>query len=134
MVEEKEASAVASDPAAPEPPPSQLDIFKNRIHLLRDSNTGDFVAWVSLISSAEETSASDIEVISSVYCSFLLEFPLCYGYWIKYAAHKARFCTYEDVVEVYEQAVQAVPHSVDLWVSYCGFGICAYEDPAHIRR
>jgi pre-mRNA-processing factor 39 len=77
---------------------------------------------------------SDIEVISLVYRSFLLEFPLCHGYWIKYAAHKARLCTYEDVVEVYEQAVQAVPHSVDLWVSYCGFGMSVYEDPALIRR
>jgi pre-mRNA-processing factor 39 len=76
----------------------------------------------------------DIEVISLVYNSFLLEFPLCYGYWIKYAAHKAWLCKNKDVVDIYEQAVQAVPHSVDLWVSYCGFGICAYEEPADIRR
>ena len=77
---------------------------------------------------------NDIEVISLVYHSFLLEFPLCHGYWIKYAAHKTRLSTYEDVVEVYEQAIQAVPHSVDLWVSYCGFGMSVYEDPALIRR
>ena len=76
----------------------------------------------------------DIDVISLVYNSFLLEFPLCYGYWIKYAAHKARLCTNRDVVDIYEQAVQAVPHSVDLWVSYCCFGTCAYEEPADIRR
>jgi hypothetical protein len=36
------------------------------------------------------------------------------------------------VVEVYEQVVQAVPHSVDLCFSYCGFGVCA--DPADMRR
>lgn len=77
---------------------------------------------------------NDIEVISLVYRSFLLEFPLCHGYWIKYAAHKARLCTYEDVVDVYEQAVQAVPHSVDIWVSYCGFGMSVHEDPALVRR
>ncbi|KAM0906148.1 hypothetical protein ACQ4PT_017082 [Festuca glaucescens] len=116
-----------------EPSPSKLDNFKNSLHLLSNGNTSDFDAWVSLISSAEETSANDIEVLSLVYRSFLLEFPLCHGYWIKYAAHKARLCTYEDVVEVYEQAVQAVPHSVDLWVSYCGFGMSVYEDPALIR-
>ncbi|KAM0825922.1 hypothetical protein ACQ4PT_069227 [Festuca glaucescens] len=113
--------------------PSKLDNFKNSLHLLSNGNTSDFDAWVSLISSAEEISANDVEVISLVYRSFLLEFPLCHGYWIKYAAHKARLCTYEDVVEVYEQAVQAVPHSVDLWVSYCGFGMSVYEDPALIR-
>ncbi|XP_034598592.1 uncharacterized protein [Setaria viridis] len=126
------AGALASEAAAPEHHPSQLDVFKNRIRLLRN-RTGNFDAWVSLISVAEGTSADDIEVISLVYGSFLLEFPLCYGYWIKYAAHKARLCMNRDVVDVYEQAVQAVPHSVDLWVSYCGFGVCAYEEPADIR-
>uniref|UniRef100_A0A0E0LUG3 Suppressor of forked domain-containing protein n=1 Tax=Oryza punctata TaxID=4537 RepID=A0A0E0LUG3_ORYPU len=93
---------------APEPLPSQLDILKNTIQSLRDSNTHDFDAWVSLIKAAEETSM--------------------------YAAHKARLCTNKDVEEVYEQAVQAVSHSVDLWVSYCGFAMCTYEEPAHIRR
>jgi hypothetical protein len=76
----------------------------------------------------------DIEVMSLVYHNFLLEFPLCYGYWIKYAAHKARLCTTRYVMDVYEQAVHAVPHSVDIWVNYCGFGICAFEEPAHVRR
>ncbi|CAO2210791.1 unnamed protein product [Urochloa humidicola] len=128
------AVAVEPDAAAPEHHPSKLDVFQNRIRLLHDRNMVDFDAWVSLISDAEGTSADDIEVISLVYSSFLLEFPLCYGYWIKYAAHKARLCTNGDVVDVYEQAVQAVPHSVDLWVSYCGFGVCAYEEPADIRR
>ncbi|KAF0898892.1 hypothetical protein E2562_012602 [Oryza meyeriana var. granulata] len=116
------------------PLPSQLDILKNSIQSLRDSNSHNFDAWVLLIKAAEETSINDIEVISLVYHSFLLEFPLCYGYWIKYAAHKARLCTNGEVVEVYEQAVQAVPYSVDIWVSYCGFAVCAYEEPAHIRR
>ncbi|XP_044965548.1 polyhomeotic-proximal chromatin protein isoform X2 [Hordeum vulgare subsp. vulgare] len=116
-----------------EPSASQLDVFKRKLRLLIDGNTSDFDTWVSLISSAEETSVNDIGVISLVYRTFLLEFPLCYGYWIKYAAHKARLCTYDDVVGVYEQAVQAVPHCTDLWVSYCGFAMSAYEDPALIR-
>nr|CAB3480820.1 unnamed protein product [Digitaria exilis] len=109
------------------------DIFRNRVQLLHDRSTTDFDAWVSLISAAEGALADDIEGISLVYNSFLLEFPLCYAYWIKFAAHKARLCMNRDVVAVYEEAVQAVPHSVDLWVSYCGFGICAYEEPADIR-
>jgi hypothetical protein len=33
------------------------DNFKNSLHLLSNGNTSDFDAWVSLISSAEETSA-----------------------------------------------------------------------------
>ncbi|KAL6900645.1 hypothetical protein ACP4OV_005321 [Aristida adscensionis] len=160
---EAAASAVASDAPAPERPSSQLegngcgfirgkkgsvnmmpvgrkvahflglDALKNRIHLLCATTKGDFDAWVSVISSVEGTSSDDIDIISLAYDKFLLEFPLCYGYWIKYAAHVARLCTYGDAVEVYEQAIQSIPHSVDLWVSYCGFSINANEDPAHIR-
>jgi hypothetical protein len=33
------------------------DNFKNSLHLLSNGNTCDFDAWVTLISSAEETSA-----------------------------------------------------------------------------
>ncbi|XP_052164645.1 pre-mRNA-processing factor 39-2 isoform X2 [Oryza glaberrima] len=106
-MEEEEEQPGAGAPA-PEPLPSQLDILKNTIQSLRDSNRHDFDAWVSLIKAAEETSM--------------------------YAAHKARLCTNKEVEEVYEQAVQAVPHSIDLWVSYCGFAMCTYEEPAHIRR
>uniref|UniRef100_A0A0E0AUX0 Suppressor of forked domain-containing protein n=1 Tax=Oryza glumipatula TaxID=40148 RepID=A0A0E0AUX0_9ORYZ len=106
-MEEEEEQPGAGAPA-PEPLPSQLDILKNTIQSLRDSNRHDFDAWVSLIKAAEETSM--------------------------YAANKARLCTNKEVEEVYEQAVQAVPHSIDLWVSYCGFAMCTYEEPAHIRR
>lgn len=132
---EADAMALASEAAAPELPSShsQLDFFKTRVQLLCESNTRDFDAWVSLINAAEGTSADDIEVMSLVYHNFLLEFPLCYGYWIKYAAHKARLCTTRYVMDVYEQAVHAVPHSVDIWVNYCEFGICAFEEPAHVR-
>ncbi|KAL6646426.1 hypothetical protein ACP70R_018034 [Stipagrostis hirtigluma subsp. patula] len=120
MEPEPEAAAadLAPDAAAPESSSSQLDAFKSRIRLLCDTNKGDFDAWVSLINSVEATSADDIDVISLVYHGFLLQFPLCHGYWIKYAAHKARLCTYGDVVEVYEQAIQAIPHSVDLWLLF----------------
>ncbi|GAU18773.1 hypothetical protein TSUD_80620 [Trifolium subterraneum] len=68
----------------------------------------DFDEWVSLV--------SDIEKI----------YP--------YAAHMARSCTMEKVVEVFEQAVSAATYSVGMWVDYCSFGMSAFEDASDIRR
>jgi len=75
-----------------------------------------------------------MESIRQVYDAFLLEFPLCYGYWKKYANHVAYHCNLNEVEKVYERAIEAIPYSVDLWVSYCSFGVLAYEDPADVRR
>lgn len=69
-----------------------------------------------------------------VYDAFLAEFPLCYGYWKKYADHEARLGTIEKVVEVYERSVQAVTYSVDIWLHYCMFAISTYGDPDTVRR
>lgn len=76
----------------------------------------------------------DIIKIRKVYDAFLAEFPLCYGYWKKYADHEARLGTLENVVEVYERAVQAVTYSVDIWLHYCMFAISTYGDPDTVRR
>lgn len=75
-----------------------------------------------------------IEMLSSVYEAFLSKFPLCHIYWIMYAYHKARLCAIDDALEVYEQAVNMVAYSVDLWANYCSFSIQCYEDPEDVRR
>ncbi|XP_043700368.1 uncharacterized protein LOC122651102, partial [Telopea speciosissima] len=93
-----------------------------------------FDAWISLIEEIEKTSPDDIGKISLVYESFLSQFPLCYGYWKKYANHKARLSTFDKVVEIYEQAVQSATYCVGLWVDYCSFGMLLFEDPLDIQR
>ena len=72
--------------------------------------------------------------IRRVYDAFLAEFPLCYGYWKKYADHEARFGSTDKVVEVYERAVHGVTYSVDIWLHYCIFTLSTYGDPETIRR
>lgn len=72
--------------------------------------------------------------IRRVYDAFLAEFPLCYGYWKKYADHESRVGSMDKVVEVYERAVQGVTYSVDIWLHYCMFAINTYGDPDTIRR
>ena len=76
----------------------------------------------------------DMEKICLVYDRFLSKFPLCYGYWMKYASHMTHLCTLDKVIEVLERAVLSATYSVDLWVHYCSFGMSAFEDPSDIRR
>ena len=56
----------------------------------------------------------DVEKICLIYDHFLSNFPLCHGYWRKYAAHMARLCTTDKVVEVFEKAVSAATYSVGM--------------------
>ncbi|KAI3800696.1 hypothetical protein L1987_28790 [Smallanthus sonchifolius] len=94
----------------------------------------DFNSWTSLISEIEKTYSDNIKAISSVYESFLSWFPLCHGYWKKYADHMVRLCNVEKAVEIFEQAVQSATYSVGLWVEYCSFSIHAFADPFDVRR
>ncbi|GAY35052.1 hypothetical protein CUMW_014000 [Citrus unshiu] len=94
----------------------------------------DFDEWTSLISEIENSCPDDIEMIGLVYDSFLAEFPLCYGYWRKYADHKARLCSIDKVVEVFERAVQSATYSVDVWFHYCSLSMSTFEDPNDVRR
>ncbi|EOY27807.1 hypothetical protein QUC31_012696 [Theobroma cacao] len=94
----------------------------------------DFDGWTSLILDVENSFHDEIEKICLVYDSFLFEFPLCYGYWRKYADHVIRLCTIDKAVEVFERAVQSATYSVGVWVDYCGFAISVFEDANDIRR
>ncbi|MBA0807741.1 hypothetical protein Gohar_023527, partial [Gossypium harknessii] len=81
----------------------------------------DFDGWTKLISEVENFFHDEIENICLVYDSFLPEFPLCYGYWRRYADHMMRLCTIDKAVDVFERAVQSATYSIDVWVDYCGF-------------
>ncbi|KAI4978808.1 hypothetical protein ZWY2020_015561 [Hordeum vulgare] len=94
----------------------------------------DFDAWTALIEETERIAESNIVKIRKVYDAFLAEFPLCFGYWKKYADHEGRLDGVNKVFEVYERAVLAVTYSVDIWCNYCQFAISTYNDPDVIRR
>jgi len=63
----------------------------------------------------------DLEKLRTAYDRFLAEFPLCYGYWKKYAEAERRHGNLEGTVAVLERGLVAVPYSVDLWVHYAAF-------------
>ncbi|CAN4093450.1 unnamed protein product [Withania somnifera] len=107
---------------------------EERLWSIVRTNSLDFNAWTALIEETEKMSEGNILKIRRVYDAFLAEFPLCYGYWKKYADHEARLGSADKVVEVYERAVQGVTYSVDMWLHYCVFAISTYGDHEIIRR
>ncbi|GAB2281828.1 hypothetical protein Dimus_016392 [Dionaea muscipula] len=111
-----------------------LSAEEERLWSIVRANSSDFNAWTSLIEETEKTAADNILKIRRVYDAFLAEFPLCYGYWKKYADHELHMGALDKVVEVYERAVQGVTYSVDMWLHYCTFAIETYGDPDTIRR
>ncbi|KAM7521754.1 hypothetical protein LguiA_011656 [Lonicera macranthoides] len=113
---------------------SALSAEEERLWSIVRANSLDFNAWTALIEETEKMAEDNIVKIRKVYDAFLAEFPLCYGYWKKYADHEARLGSIDKVVEVYERAVQGVTYSVDIWLHYCVFAISTYGDPDIIRR
>ncbi|XP_058196087.1 pre-mRNA-processing factor 39-2 isoform X3 [Rhododendron vialii] len=107
--------------------------FDEQLQELMRRGSLDFDTWTSIISKIEKIYPDDIEKICLVYDSFLSEFPLCHGYWRKFAAHRAHLCTIDKVVETFERAVRCATYCVGVWVEYCSFGMVAYEDPSDIR-
>ncbi|KAL3647698.1 hypothetical protein CASFOL_008666 [Castilleja foliolosa] len=112
---------------------SGLSAEEERIWSIVMTNSSDFDAWTALIDETEKMAEGNILKFRKVYDTFLAEFPLCYGYWKKYADHEARLGSVDKVVEVYERAVQGVTYSVDMWLHYCVFAIGTYGDPETIR-
>lgn len=79
----------------------------------------------------------DLQQLRTAYDAFLAQYPLCYGYWKKYAEAELRHGSSteadaaagaaaaagssggrEAAAAVYRRAVAAVPHSTELWVAY----------------
>ncbi|KAK1426759.1 hypothetical protein QVD17_15439 [Tagetes erecta] len=111
-----------------------LSSEEERLWRLVNANSLDFNAWTALIEETEKTAEGNILKVRKVYDTFLAEFPLCYGYWKKYADHEAQLGSMDKVVEVYERAVHGVTYSVDMWLHYCVFAINTYGDPDTVRR
>ncbi|PWA80322.1 tetratricopeptide repeat (TPR)-like superfamily protein [Artemisia annua] len=108
---------------------------EERLWNIVNANSLDFNGWTALIEETERIAEDNILKIRKVYDTFLAEFPLCYGYWKKYADHEARMGFIDKVVEVYERAVNGVTYSVDMWLHYCVFAISTYAgDPETVRR
>ena len=96
------------------------------------ADPADFNCWTALIGAAERT--EDVLKIRAVYDAFLAEFPLCYGYWKKYADAEARLAGIDGVEHVYERATHAFPYSIDLWTQRASHAIAMRRDAEKVRE
>ncbi|KAJ3151446.1 proteasome regulatory particle base subunit, partial [Irineochytrium annulatum] len=92
-------------------------------------NPDDFAAWETLLRLAEiagggikkDSPQADVDNLRMVYDHFLAKFPLCFGYWKKYADWAMILEGPEGAEKVYERGVASIHNSVDLWTHYCTF-------------
>lgn len=75
----------------------------------------------------------DLERLRAVYEPFLAAYPLCYGYWKKYADAENRHGNVEAALAVYERGVAATPYSMDLWVQFATYKKGNGGTPEEIR-
>eukprot|EP00854_Cymbomonas_tetramitiformis_P008047 gene8047-9562_t len=129
-------------PAQPPPPPTEsepeADLIKKaeetvRVHVLIQSKVPTSQVFTLKLNQTNVSMQREIAKIQRVYDSFLGEFPLCYGYWKKYADQEKSAGNPEAIVSVYERGVAAIPYSVDLWVHYCNYLIESSNEPEAIR-
>lgn len=79
----------------------------------------DFTAWTDLIKTSE--TLDELERLRGVYEAFLASYPLCFGYWKKFADAENRHQNIEAALSVYERGVSATPYSMDLWGHYATY-------------
>ncbi|KAL1834877.1 hypothetical protein ACET3Z_004528 [Daucus carota] len=79
-----------------------LSAEEERLWSIVRANSLEFDPWTALIEETERVAEGHISKVRKVYDAFLAEFPLCYGYWKKYADHEERVGSTDKVIEVYE--------------------------------
>ncbi|XP_061756144.1 pre-mRNA-processing factor 39 isoform X2 [Nerophis ophidion] len=96
----------------------------------------DFSSWTNLLKYCEQE--RHFAASRRALVAFLARYPLCYGYWKKYADLERRAGNDDKALEVCVQGLQAIPLSVDLWIHYINLllGILDMslpDSPQHMR-
>lgn len=90
-----------------------------------EENPNDFASWTYLLQVVEKN--GKLKQIQKAFSSFLALYPYCYGYWKKYADQMKKIVSNEAAFQVYNEAVVAIPLSVDLWTYFIHF-IAEWKD------
>lgn len=80
------------------------------------------------------SSPQAIAAYRAIFDRFLLQFPLFFGYWKKYADHEFNIAGTEAAEMVFERGIASVTASVDLWAAYCTFKFETCHEPDIIRE
>ncbi|KAM4732275.1 pre-mRNA-processing factor 39 isoform 2-T2 [Anableps anableps] len=79
-------------------------------------NPQDFTSWTDLLQYCEHE--GHVTAYRRALEAFLVRYPLCYGYWKKFADLERRAGDNNKAEEVCIRGLQAIPLSVDLWIHY----------------
>ncbi|CAG8568103.1 2769_t:CDS:10, partial [Diversispora eburnea] len=134
-----EQTPVEENVSSSETQPQQSDL--ERYWDIVKSNPDDFTSWEYLIRVAEtaeggltqQSPPENITNMRNVFDQFLAKFPLCFGYWKKYADFEFNIQGPAEAEKIYERGVAAISNSVDLWTQYCSFKIEHCSDVEEIR-
>uniref|UniRef100_A0A8C7J002 Pre-mRNA-processing factor 39-like n=1 Tax=Oncorhynchus kisutch TaxID=8019 RepID=A0A8C7J002_ONCKI len=88
----------------------------DRLWKLAHDNPQDFSSWTDLLQYSEQE--SHMTASRRALVAFLARYPLCYGYWKKFADLERRAGYTNKAQEVCVQGLKAIPLSVDLWIHY----------------
>ncbi|XP_029518387.1 pre-mRNA-processing factor 39-like isoform X1 [Oncorhynchus nerka] len=88
----------------------------DRLWKLAHDNPQDFSSWTDLLQYCEQE--SHMTASRRALVAFLARYPLCYGYWKKFADLERRAGYTNKAQEVCVQGLKAIPLSVDLWIHY----------------
>ncbi|XP_042274613.1 pre-mRNA-processing factor 39 isoform X1 [Thunnus maccoyii] len=148
MSEENGSAAIATEaPLDPDPAPfslppatedeeGELPTDFERLWKAAHDNPQDFTSWTDLLQYCEQE--GHITASRRALEAFLARYPLCYGYWKKFADLERRAGYNNKAEEVCVQGLQAIPLSVDLWIHYINLLLGTLdmnlpESPARIR-
>ena len=96
-------------------------------------DASDFAAWTALLALAEKDEAT-IAMRQESFDGFLSLYPLCYGYWIKFAKLMHASGDYAASEKIYIRGCEAVRESVDMWLGYCSAVVAWEQEPGKRSR
>ncbi|KAF3838520.1 hypothetical protein F7725_010288 [Dissostichus mawsoni] len=108
--------ATFSMPPATEDEEGEIPADFERLWKAAHDNPQDFTSWTDLLQYCEQE--SHMTASRRALEAFLARYPLCYGYWKKYADLERRAGYNNKAEEVCIQGLQVIPLSVDLWIHY----------------
>eukprot|EP01138_Halocafeteria_seosinensis_P007526 gb/GECG01007692.1/.p1 GENE.gb/GECG01007692.1/~~gb/GECG01007692.1/.p1 ORF type:complete len:715 (+),score=153.38 gb/GECG01007692.1/:1-2145(+) len=147
VVEETEADTGAEqntatnggEEAAAAAPPKEKSLFE-RMKEKTSEEPWNFDAWTKYLAEAERLSKQQIEGPREAFNAFLAQYPLCFGYWKKFAEaewrqlkegeedEQVREQVKQNTLAVYERGCKAVPYSSEHWLNYANFCKKVLED------
>jgi pre-mRNA-processing factor 39 len=136
-----------------EPPPAATAAFHEAFARINPAapDWDEFTKKGGVLSLADAAAAAgDVGPSRAAYAALLARFPLCYGFWKKWALQEwaqsqpladgrvpqpDRAAALAASARVWEAGAAAVTHSAEHWVNYCDFlgTQCGVEDPGRVR-